>query len=73
MNNRFELTFLDAIVNFSKNTIKGKKIIVNIVTIILHRRYIKETLKDETQLKNFNSNLRKIMITKYISDSDKKK
>jgi glycosyltransferase involved in cell wall biosynthesis len=72
MNHIFELRFLEAAFNFSKNTTEGKETMIYIVTTTLQRNGMKDTLKnEEDQLNYFNTTLKKIMDCPLISDKDK--
>ena len=72
MNHIYELRFLEAAFNFSKNTTQGKETMVYIVTTTLTRYGMNKTLlTEEEQLNYFNETLKKIMNCTYISDKDK--
>ena len=70
-NNIYEIKFLQAVFNFSKDSYKGKEIIVYLVTTLLHRKLFKKTLENKALEKLFNSILKKIMECPYISINDK--
>jgi len=70
-NNIYEIKFLQAVFNFSKDSYKGKEIIVYLVTTLLHRKLFKKTLENKALEKLFNSIFKKIMECPYISINDK--
>ena len=70
-NNIYEIKFLQAVFNFSKDSYKGKEIIVYLVTTLLHRKLFKKTLENKDLENLFNSIFKKIIECPYISINDK--
>ena len=71
VNNMYEIKFLKAVFNFSKDSYRGKEIIVYLVTTLLHRKLFKKTLENKDLEKLFNSIFKKIIECPYISENDK--
>ena len=67
VNNMYEIKFLKAVFNFSKDSYRGKEIIVYLVTTLLHRNLFKKTLENKDLEKLFNSIFKKIIECPYIS------
>jgi len=70
--NKFEMRLLDAVVDFSKNTVENKKIVVNISLKLLSNFGLKETIKKEKYKNLLKSILERIFKCEYISEEDKK-
>jgi glycosyltransferase involved in cell wall biosynthesis len=70
-NNMYEIKFLQSVFNFSKDSYRGKEIIVYLVTTLLHRKLFKKTLENKDLEKLFNSIFKKIMECPYICENDK--
>ena len=70
--NKFEMRLLDAVVDFSKNTVENKKIVVNISLKLLSNLGLKETIKKEKYKNLLKSILERIFKCEYISEDDKK-
>ena len=63
----------DTAIEFSKDTFESKRVLVYIITSLLERSTLKQTLeRNEYVKKLFISCLNKILNMKYISDKDKK-
>ena len=63
----------DTVIEFTKDTFESKRVLVYIITSLLERSTLKETLeRNEYVKKLFISCLNKILNMKYISDKDKK-
>ena len=69
--NKFEMRLLDAVIDFSKDTFKNKKIVVNISLKLLSNFGLKETIKKEKYKILLKSILERIFKCEYISEEDK--
>ena len=69
--NKFEMWLLDAVIDFSKDTFKNKKIVVNISLKLLSNFGLKETIKKEKYKILLKSILERIFKCEYISEEDK--
>ena len=69
--NKFEMRLLDAVIDFSKDTFKNKKIVVNIILKLLSNFGLKETIKKEKYKILLKSILERIFKCEYISEEDK--
>ena len=69
--NKYEMRLLDAVVDFSKNTLENKKIVVNIALKLLSNFGLKETIKKEKYKVLLKSILERIFKCEYISKEDK--
>jgi hypothetical protein len=69
--NKFEMRLLDAVIDFSKNTLENKKIVVNISLKLFSNFGLKETLQKEKYKNLLKSILERISKCEYISKEDK--
>jgi glycosyltransferase involved in cell wall biosynthesis len=69
--NKFEMRLLDAVIDFSKNTLENKKIVVNISLKLFSNFGLKETLQKEKYKNLLKSILERIIKCEYISKEDK--
>ena len=62
----------DVAIDFTKDTFESRRILVYLITYILEKPSLKETLEQNEDIKNlFISCLKKILKMKYISNADK--
>ena len=69
--NKYEMRLLDAVVDFSRNTFEGKKIVVNIAVKFLGNYALDLTLQKEKYKILLKSILERIFKCPYITDEDK--
>ena len=69
----YRIYVLDILLKFSQNTMKHKKIIVNVLNYLLQLKELKNILLDSNEYKRnlFNSCLDRILNCEYISNDDK--
>ena len=65
---RGPLYVLDALIDFSLDLPKNKKVLVNYIIILFKNKYLKDVLSSNYDNKLFNSCLDRILNCKYISD-----
>ena len=69
--NKYEMRLLDAVVDFSRNTTEGKKVVVNIAVKVLENKALDMTLKKKKYKILLKSILKRIFKCEYISKEDK--
>ena len=69
--NLYEIYLLDAVFDFSKNTIKGKEVILNLIITLVNRPNFNITLNNNNNKNYFKSVIDKIINCKYIIKKDK--
>ena len=70
--NIYNLYVTDVAIDFTKDTFESRRILVYLITYILEKPSLKETLEQNEHIKNlFISCLKKILKMKYISNVDK--
>lgn len=70
--NIYNLYVTDVAIDFTKDTFESRRILVYLITYILEKPSLKETLEQNEYIKNlFISCLKKILKMKYISNVDK--
>ena len=69
--NKYEMRLLDTVVDFSRNTTEGKKIVVNVALKFLSNPLLSETLKKEKYKILLKSILLRINNCKYINEEQK--
>ena len=66
-----KIYYLDAVYDFSKDTLKGKEIVLSIVINLMNYYRFKKVIEQIRYKNYFNNILIKIFNSKYISNKDK--
>ena len=69
--NTYEIYFLDTVFEYSKNTYKGKEVILNLIFTLVHRPFFYKTLNVISTKNYFKFILKKIFNSKFIIEKDK--